>query len=60
LLILRRRYTIDAWYTACMLCQLAAPGLDWNLKCVLELRSFVAIKFPEDGILVQKRVAVGT
>jgi hypothetical protein len=27
LLILRRRYTNDTWYTACVLCQLAAPGV---------------------------------
>jgi hypothetical protein len=26
LLILRRRYTNDTWYTAFVLCQLAAPG----------------------------------
>jgi hypothetical protein len=30
LLILRRRYTNDTWYTARVLCQLAAPGLEWN------------------------------
>jgi hypothetical protein len=30
LLILRRRYTNDTWYIACVLCQLAAPGLEWN------------------------------
>jgi hypothetical protein len=29
-LILRRRYTNGIWYTACVLCQLAAPGLEWD------------------------------
>jgi hypothetical protein len=30
LLILRRRHTNGTWYIACVLCQLAAPGLEWN------------------------------
>jgi hypothetical protein len=30
LFILRRRYTSGTWYVACVLCQLAAPGLKWN------------------------------
>jgi hypothetical protein len=36
LLILRRRYTNGTWYIACVLCQLAAPGLEelqsWWMK----------------------------
>jgi hypothetical protein len=28
--LLRRRYTNGTWYIACVLCQLAAPGLEWN------------------------------
>jgi hypothetical protein len=30
LLIFRRRCRNGTWYTACVLCQLAAPGLEWN------------------------------
>jgi hypothetical protein len=30
LLILRRCFTSSTWYIACVLCQLAAPGLEWN------------------------------
>jgi hypothetical protein len=34
-LILRRRRTNGTWCIACMLCQLAAPGLEWNSTQVL-------------------------
>jgi hypothetical protein len=30
LLILRRRSTTGTWYSACVLCQLAAPGLEFH------------------------------
>jgi hypothetical protein len=30
MLILRRRPTSGTWYIACVLCQLAAPGLEWK------------------------------
>jgi hypothetical protein len=31
LLILGRRFTNGTWYIACVLCQLAAPWLEWNV-----------------------------
>jgi hypothetical protein len=41
LIILRRHNTNDTWYIACLLCQLAAPGLNWNYIyiCLLALIS---------------------
>ena len=35
-------------------------GVGSYLNCVLELRSFVVIKLPEDGLLVPKHVVVCT
>jgi hypothetical protein len=35
-------------------------GGDWHLKFVLDLRSFVVSKLPEDGTLVPKHVVIGT
>jgi hypothetical protein len=39
LLILRRSYTNGTWYIACVLCQLTAPGLEWNWEHVEALNS---------------------
>jgi len=36
-----------------------ASAGDWHLKCLLDLRSFVVHKLPEDGTLVSKHVRVG-
>jgi hypothetical protein len=33
---------------------------DQRLKYMLDLRTFVAEKFPDDGILMSKHVGVGT
>jgi hypothetical protein len=36
------------WYIACVLCQLAAPGLEWNSARNARIPSAVCVAPPED------------
>jgi hypothetical protein len=50
LLILRKRYTSGTWYTACVLCQLAAAGSSCSqlIQHARNIPSAVYVAPPED------------